>query len=81
MDAGRAHLVKIDLESGEETLIESGPGLHLQPELHPDGTRLLFVSSREGRFQVWMRDLHTGEVTPLGGEGSEQSPRAVPVTP
>jgi TolB protein len=79
MDAGSAHLVRIDLESGAEAILEGGPGLHLQPELHPDGRTLLFVSSRGGRFQVWMRDLVSGEVTPLGGDaGSEQSPRVIP---
>jgi WD40 repeat protein len=35
------------------------------PALSPDGSRMVFVSSRSGHQEIWIRDLRTGEDTVL----------------
>jgi len=43
-------------------LYRNGP-----PALSPDGTRLVFVASREGRTSLWLRSLDSFEATEMAG--------------
>lgn len=52
--------------------------LNLQPCFTTDGLAILFVSSRTGTFNVWHRNLATGEETCLDkGLHSDQNPRPI----
>src|SRR5262249_54212774 len=43
-------------------LYRNGP-----PALSPDGTRLIFVASREGKTSLWLRSLDSFEATEMAG--------------
>ena len=45
-----------------ETMYRNGP-----PALSPDGTRVAFVASRDGKSSLWLRSLDQLEATPLRG--------------
>ncbi len=45
--------------------LTSGPSMDMEPGWSPDGTRLTYVSDRNGNMDVWVRDLKTGEDKPL----------------
>lgn len=47
------------------------------PALSPDGRTLAFVSQREGRPRVWLRELATGEEAALTA-GTDEAPRFSP---
>ncbi|GAB3735460.1 DPP IV N-terminal domain-containing protein [Spirosoma lituiforme] len=38
-----------------------GPTMELEPAWSPDGTKLAYVSDRNGTMDVWIRDLRTGQ--------------------
>jgi dipeptidyl aminopeptidase/acylaminoacyl peptidase len=59
-DQSRQSIWLIDAGSGEQSPLVAGAGTHLQPRWSPDGTRLAFISSAEGRTQLYVRWLKTG---------------------
>ncbi|MGF7218015.1 Tol biopolymer transport system component/imidazolonepropionase-like amidohydrolase [Spirosoma lacussanchae] len=40
--------------------LTSGPAIDVEPSWSPDGTKLAYVSDRNGSMDVWIRDLKTG---------------------
>lgn len=53
-------LYTLPLAGGTATRITSGMALDVQPRFSPDGERVVFVSDRTGREQVWIVDLAAG---------------------
>ncbi|HYB94768.1 MAG TPA: hypothetical protein VEC39_07330 [Vicinamibacterales bacterium] len=52
---GRNHLFALDLGSGRVTQLTSGRNHHDQhPKWSPDGSRISFISSRAGSFDIWV---------------------------
>ena len=52
---GRNHIFTIDLATGKVTQLTSGRNHHDQhPKWSPDGTRISFISSRGGNFDLWV---------------------------
>jgi TolB protein len=52
---GRNHIFTLDLAGGTVTQLTSGRNHHDQhPKWSPDGTRISFISSRGGSFDLWM---------------------------
>jgi len=49
-------LYTLPIEGGEATRITSGQAYDMQPRYSPDGTKLVFVSDRDGSENVWMAD-------------------------
>lgn len=41
--------------------LTQGPTMELEPNWSPDGTKLTYVSDRNGNMDVWIRDMKTGE--------------------
>ncbi len=50
---------------GELERIVSGLSDDLYPSISSDGLRLCYVSERTGNLDIWLRDLETGEDTPI----------------
>jgi len=46
-------LYTLPIEGGEATRITSGQAYDMQPRFSPDGTRIVFVSDRDGSENVW----------------------------
>jgi dipeptidyl aminopeptidase/acylaminoacyl peptidase len=59
-DKSRQSIWLIDIGSGQQSPLVAGAGTHLQPRWSPDGTRLAFISSAEGRTQLYVEWLKTG---------------------
>lgn len=68
-DRPRSALWLMDLETGMQTPLASGPGSHVSPRWSPDGKRLAYVSSAEGGrpqlFVRWMQSGQTARITDL----------------
>lgn len=56
---------RYDMESGEIINAVSGPGGAVRPEPSPDGTKLAFVRRVRDKSTLFVRDLRSGELTPL----------------
>ena len=59
IDANRAEVL------GDPERVVSGLSHDLHPSISSDGRKLTYVSDRAGNFDVWLRDLTTGEDTPM----------------
>src|SRR4029078_5073191 len=47
-------LYTLPIAGGEATRITSGQGYDMQPSFSPDGTKLVFISDRNGSENVWV---------------------------
>src|SRR5580698_6243840 len=62
-DRPQSTLWLMDIDTGTQTPVASGPGSHLSPRWSPDGKRLAYVSSAEGgQPQLFVRWMATGQV-------------------
>ncbi|MCG3192557.1 MAG: Protein TolB [Thermoanaerobaculia bacterium] len=52
-------------------------GQDFSPDASPRGDLIAFVSARDGRFRIWLKDLQTGAEVPLT-EGPDDAPRFSP---
>jgi dipeptidyl aminopeptidase/acylaminoacyl peptidase len=55
----------VPVEGGERRRLTASPAPDSRPRWSPDGTRLAFLSTREGGPQVWALNLAGGEPRPL----------------
>ncbi len=49
-------LYTLPIEGGEATRITSGQAYDMQPRYSPDGSRLVFISDRDGAENIWLSD-------------------------
>lgn len=56
-------LYTLPFGGGTATRLTSGMAVDVQPRFSPDGERVVFVSDRSGREQVWTLELATGDTT------------------
>jgi dipeptidyl aminopeptidase/acylaminoacyl peptidase len=62
-DRPQSTLWLMDIDTGTQTPVASGPGSHFSPRWSPDGKRLAYVSSAEGgQPQLFVRWMQTGQV-------------------
>ncbi|HEY6330465.1 MAG TPA: S9 family peptidase [Blastocatellia bacterium] len=69
----------ISIHGGPPRKLTSGPASCMSPRWSPDGSRLAFVSARDGAPQVWTTDLKSGAVKKVtaistGADGPIWSP-------
>src|SRR5688572_17431358 len=65
-DSARRSIWLVDVATGAQTPLITGPGSHSTPRWSPDGERLAYVSTAdEGRPQLFVRWLEAGQSTRL----------------
>lgn len=64
-DGGTSHLWIIDADGGNHRPLTSASAGHGSPRWSPDGSRLLYVSSRDGDAEIWARWMDTGQTARL----------------
>ena len=68
-DRPKSSLWLVDIDTGAQAPIATGPGSHVAPRWSPDGKRLAYVSSSEGGhsqlFVRWMQTGQTARITDL----------------
>jgi hypothetical protein len=58
----------VDGDKAEQ--LTDGPGYDYQPDVSPDGMRVVFVRETAEALELWLLDLRTGAVEPLTGQGA-----------
>lgn len=53
-DGRRFDIVKVDLQTGEQSTLTASPGSHEAPTYSPDGRFIAYESSRSGRKQIYV---------------------------
>lgn len=61
-------IVKFDLLKNEEKILVAGKGLNLQGDLSFDGNNLLYVSNKDGAFNIYKYDLISEKITQITNE-------------
>lgn len=64
-EAGNSHLFAYQSLASPYTRLTSGPWDDITPALSPDGRWLAFASNRSGPWDIYLLDLHTGELSRL----------------
>jgi dipeptidyl aminopeptidase/acylaminoacyl peptidase len=80
-DRTRASIWSIDVASGAQTPLISGPGSHGQPRWSPDGSRLAYISSADEQagaqlYVRWMKNGANARIT-----GLPDTPHAITWSP
>jgi imidazolonepropionase-like amidohydrolase/Tol biopolymer transport system component len=63
-------LYTLPIDGGEATRITSGPAFDIQPAFSPDGTRIAFVSDRDGLNNIWTVALDGSDPVQVTDEGT-----------
>ena len=73
-------LYTLPITGGEATRITSGQGYDMQPRYSPDGTKLVFVSDRDGSENLWIANADGSDARQLtdGERESYMSPEWTP---
>jgi len=75
---GSPQIYRIGVGGGDATRITFGSSYNVSPRISPDGKTLAYLTRREGRFLVAVRDLANGGETLLSESGREESPSFAP---
>ena len=62
IDNARRAIWLVDVNTGAQTPVAAGPGSAFSPRWSPDGQRLAYVSTAEGKPQLYVRWMATGAV-------------------
>ncbi len=64
-DRSRSAIWIMNVDGSDPRPIASGPNNYSQPRWSPDGSRLAYVSTEDGRAQIFLRWMDTGQETKL----------------
>jgi dipeptidyl aminopeptidase/acylaminoacyl peptidase len=80
-DRTHSSIWSIDVASGTQTPLVTGPGSHGQPRWSPDGTRLAYISSADDKVgaQLYVRWMKTGATARI--TGLPDTPHAITWSP
>jgi Tol biopolymer transport system component len=63
------HVMVVDLETGDQRALVSGPGENFRPSWSRDGHWVYFTSTRGGSSQIWRIPASGGEAAPVTRNG------------
>lgn len=75
---GSPQIYRMPASGGEATRQTFGATYNVSPRISPDGRQLAFITRREGRYFVALKDLAGGNETVLTDGGQEESPSFAP---
>lgn len=76
---GSADIDNVRVSSGDVGVVVSAPGPDVEPAANPDGSRLIFVSNRDGNDELYLTTPATGETRRLTNRaGSDANPAWLP---
>jgi len=75
---GSPQIYRVEAMGGSVNRITFGSPYNVSPRISPDGRLLAYVSRRDGRYLVVVRDLATGTDRILSDGGTEESPSFAP---
>ncbi len=75
---GSPQIYRIQVSGGTAERVTFGSAYNVSPKISPDGRMMAFVTRREGKFFIALKDLVTGEENLLSDGGSEESPSFAP---
>jgi TolB protein len=75
---GSPQIYRMSADGGDATRVTFGSPYSVSPRISPDGRQLAYVTRRDGRFLVAIRDLSTAAEQILSDGGSEESPSFAP---
>ncbi|MCC7059343.1 MAG: Tol-Pal system protein TolB, partial [Burkholderiaceae bacterium] len=75
---GSPQVYRIGIGGGEATRITFGSSYNVSPRISPDGKLLAWLTRRDGRYLVVVRNLDGGPETVLSEAGREESPSFAP---
>ena len=61
-------IYRLDIDSGETAVITSGMGFDSQPVVSPDGSKIAFISDRDGKDNLWIANIDGGNPIKLSNE-------------
>ena len=64
----RDSIYRLDIDSGETAVITSGMGFDSQPVVSPDGSKIAFISDRDGKDNLWIANIDGGNPIKLSNE-------------
>jgi len=62
-DSVRRNLWTVDIDGTDHMPLLSDTKNHFSPVFSPDGKKLAYLSSKEGKVQIYLRDIATGNTT------------------
>ena len=75
MVEGYHRIFLVDIATGKERQLTSGPGNDEEPCWSPDGFFLVFSSNRSGRYQLYLTNIHGDEPRLIAtGDGEAMAP-------
>lgn len=73
-DGSRFNIAKLDVETGEQTMLTSGRGSHESPTFSPDGRFVAYESNRSGQRQIYLMTADGEEVAQLTNGSNNYGP-------
>jgi TolB protein len=75
---GSPQIYRMPVAGGDATRITFTAPYNVSPRVSPDGDSLAYVSRRDGRFLIVLRNLSSGHEQVLSDNGREESPSFAP---
>ncbi|MFZ4757795.1 MAG: Tol-Pal system beta propeller repeat protein TolB [Burkholderiaceae bacterium] len=75
---GSPQVYRMSVGGGDATRVTFGSSYNVSPRVSPDGRSIAFLTRRDGRFFVGLKDLASGNETVLTDSGQEESPSFAP---
>ena len=75
---GSPQIYRMNISDGNASRVTFGSTYNVSPRISPDGRLLAYVTRRDGKFFIALKDLASGTETILTDTGREESPSFSP---